>query len=203
MAFLGLDIIISSNIWIIVAFYLLYHFRRRIFKSYYEKKDSNLPINKIKQYLKLNHPKIKFSYKVLDDIKDEQSSQSQIISAIDNLVIQFINFHIDTKSSNTPISQNQLWDSYTFNSKPNGNKLPTDWAQRKAVVLQRDKHICQRCGQKLKVENAQLYIIKPIKDGGQYYLENLLILCRDCEKITSKQDVKYLDIKDELNSFIK
>ena len=204
MAFLGLDFIISSTLWLILLFSLLYYFRKKLFKFYYETSNSKSSIENIKQYLKKNHSKIKFNYKILDELLNaEQHQEIQIIEAIDNLVSQFVNYQLDTNSLHKQIAKELLWDSYTFNSKPNGTKLPPDWSQRKVVTAQRDNHICQRCGIKLKAENTQLHIIKPIADGGQYYLENLIILCRDCEKITTKQNIKYLDIKDKLNSFVK
>jgi 5-methylcytosine-specific restriction endonuclease McrA len=45
-------------------------------------------------------------------------------------------------------------------------------AKRKVVALQRDNNTCQRCGIKLKANDAKLHIIHPIKDGGKYYLDN-------------------------------
>ena len=77
MVFLGLDFIISSTIWIIAAFSLLYYFRREVFKFHYEKSDSLLSSTKIKQYLNLNYPKIKFHYKALDEIKKQRKFRSR------------------------------------------------------------------------------------------------------------------------------
>jgi 5-methylcytosine-specific restriction endonuclease McrA len=53
-----------------------------------------------------------------------------------------------------------------------------------------------------KPETTHLVLIKSINEGGQFYLENLIIVCKDCHKITTKKDLKYLDIEDNLNSFI-
>ncbi len=203
MAFLGNDFIISSTILIVVIFSLLYIFRKKIFKAYYQEIDFDLFYKQIKEYLKTNHPKINFNYKIITSSQNELNPQTRCYTIIDNLVEQFINTDIDTNFTPSPISQNQLWDSYTFNAKPIGTKLPDDWAKRKMVAAQRDKNICQRCGIHTKPENTHLFLLKSIKDGGQFYLENLIIICKDCQKVTTKKDLKYLDIKDELNSFVQ
>ncbi len=203
MAFLGNDFIISSTILIVVIFSLLYIFRKRIFKFYYKETDFDLFIRQIKRYLQENHPKINFNYKILISSLNIENPQTRCYIIIDNLVDQFINAKINTNFIPHSISQNQLWDSYTFNAKPVGTKLPDDWAKRKMVAAQRDNNICQRCGKHTKPETTYLFLLKSIKDGGQFYLENLIIICRDCHRVTTKKDLKYLDIKDELNAFVK
>ncbi len=202
MAFLGTDFIISSTILIVVLFLLLYIFRKKIFKVLYKEIDFNSFIKHIKEYLNTNYPKINFNYKIIDLSSNEQNPHTRCYIVVDNLVDQFINANIDTNFTPHAISQNQLWDSYTFNAKPIGTKLPDDWAKRKMVVAQRDHNICQRCGHHTKPETTHLFLLKSIKDGGQFYLENLIIICKDCQKITTKKDLKYLDIKDELNAFV-
>jgi hypothetical protein len=157
----------------------------------------------VQQYLATQHPKIKFDYSIVNKLSIEPNPITRQYVLIDNLINQFLKIPIDLNLAHKPISQNQLWDSYTFNAKPIGTKLPTDWAKRKMVALQRDKNICQRCGTSVKQETANLFLIKPIKDGGQFYLENLVIICKDCNKVTTKKDLKYLNIQDTLNSFVK
>ncbi len=202
MAFLGTDFIVSSTILIVVIFSLLYIFRKKIFKAYYKGIDFDLFTKRIKEYLQTHHPKINFNYKIIDLSINEQNPQARCYIIIDNLVDQFINANINTNFTPRSISQNQLWDSYTFNAKPIDTKLPDDWAKRKMVVAQRDHNICQRCGIHTKPETTHLFLLKSIKDGGQFYLENLIIICKDCHKVTTKKDLKYLDIKDELNAFV-
>jgi len=48
-------------------------------------------------------------------------------------------------------------------------------------------------------------MIRSLEDGGKYYLENLIPVCKDCEKILSKNSkkMKYLNIKDDLYSLVK
>jgi hypothetical protein len=203
MAFLGLDFIVLSSLLIIIIFSLLYFYRKKIFAFYYKQNNFDLFIQQVKYYLKTNHSKIDFNFRILQDIQTESNPQIKCFTIVDTIVQQFINAKFDTSMLSLNIKQDQLWDSYTFNSTPNGIKLPDDWAQRKKIALQRDKNICQRCGIYVKAENAQLHIIKSIKNGGKYYLENLIIVCRDCQKILDNQNIKYLNIKDELNSFVK
>ncbi len=203
MAFLGKDFIVSSIILIIVIFTLLYIFRKKVFKSHYKETDFDLFVKHVKEYLKTNHPKIKFNYKIIESSASEPNPQTRCYTIIDNLVDQFINADIDISLTPRAISQSQLWDSYTFNAKPIGTKLPDDWTKRKMVVLQRDHNICQRCGFVTKPENAHLFLLQSIKEGGQFYLENLIIICKDCQRVTTKKDLKYLNIKDELANFIK
>ena len=199
---LGNDFIISSLILIISIFSLLYIFRKRIFKFYYTDDDFDLFFQKVQNYLLDKHPKIKFDFSIIDKLSTEPNPTTRKYQFIDKLIDQFLNHEVDISSANKPIQPSQLWDSYTFNAKPIGTKLPTDWAQRKLIALQRDENICQRCGASVKPETAYLFLIKSIKNGGQFYLENLVIICKDCNKVTTKKDLKYLDIKDEVNSFI-
>ncbi len=203
MGFLGTDFIISSLLVICVSIAILYYFRKIIFKLLYKDKNTDLFIKQVKEYLLANHSKISFDFSIVDKSREEPNPTTRAYIIIDNIVQQYSSTHIHIPISSAPIEQNQLWDSYTFNAKPIGTKLPSDWSQRKSVTLQRDKNICQRCGYKVKPENAHLFLIKSIKEGGQFYLENLVILCKDCDKITAKKDLKYLDIKDTLNSFIQ
>jgi len=200
--FLGPDFIISSLLVIVILFSVLYFYRKRIFAKHYRQSNFELFIINIKQYLSSTYPKINFNFSIIKHTSKEQNPQTRAYSIINALSDQYISFQLDTNIQPKPIKQTKLWNSYTFNSKPNGIKLPDDWAQRKLVVMQRDNHICQRCSKYSNPENMHLHLLRSVKDGGQYYLENLIILCNDCEKIISKRTLKYLDIKDELNSFV-
>ena len=199
----GNDFIISSSILIVGIFSSLYIFRKKIFKFYYNDSNFDLFISSITKYLETNHPKIKFDFSIVNKLSSEPNPTARAYAIVDGLIDQFLLAPVDTSSAHKPISQAQLWDSYTFNAKPNGTKLPSDWAKRKVVALQRDNNTCQRCGVSVKPENAHLFLIKSINNGGQFYLENLIIICKDCQKATTNKDLKYLDIRDELNSFIQ
>jgi hypothetical protein len=199
-SYLGLDFIISSSILIVIIFSLLYIFRKKIFTFYYKDKSLDSFNNKLKTYLEANYPKIRFDYSIFQDTKKEPNPDTRRYLIIDNLVQQFINAKLDENISKKPIPKDKLWDSYVYDSKPDGNKLPKDWSRRKLLVLERDGNICQRCGTHTKPENNHLFNIKSLSDGGHFYLENLVILCNDCYKITTKKNIKYLDIKDALES---
>jgi hypothetical protein len=202
MGYWGEDFSIAVSILIVTTFSLLYYFRKRIFSFEYEKSDFDLFVNKLEEYLSLNHSKISFDYSIIDKSKLEQNPTTRAYIVINNLVEQFINHKINIASYIAPITQDKLWSSYTFNSKPVGNKLPSDWAKRKTLILRREKNICQRCGVYIKPENSHLSLVKSVENGGQYYIENLLILCRDCNKIHTNQSLKYLNIKEQLDSFV-
>jgi len=203
MSYWGNDFIISSTILIVGIFSLLFIYRKKVFKFYYKDTPFDKFIQNIKKYLKENHSKIDFDFSIIDKSSIEPNPTARQYLICDNLIEQFIAIELKNIPIPKPISQNQLWDKYTFNSRPNGLKLPEDWVKRKMLVLTRDNNTCQRCGVFTKIENAHLILIKSIKEGGQFYLENLVIICKDCQKITTKKDLKYLDIRDNLNSFIK
>ena len=201
-SFWGLDFIISATALIVVAFAILYIYRDKVRKLFYKETNFSLFVKQLKEYLQTNHPQIQFDFRIIEHSKSEQNPQARSYMIIDNLINQFMNKDIKINGSNQAIQQNQLWDSYTFNARPSGNKLPDDWAKRKVVVSMRDKNICQRCGTYTKPEITHLYLIKSVKDGGQFYLENLVIICKDCHKITTNKNLKYLDIRDNLNTLV-
>ncbi len=203
MGYLGNDFIISSMVLIIVLFTILYIYRKKVFAFYYVESDFEKFIRLVKEYLIKNYPKIKFNYNIISQSKNENNPQARCYEVIDHLVDDFINSEIDTTVTPKPVPLKLLWDSYTFDALPVGTKLPKDWAKRKAVAIQRDHNICQRCGYKTKPETAHLFLLKSIKQGGQFYLENMIIICKDCQRVTTKKDLKYLNIKDELTNFIK
>ena len=109
---------------------------------------------------------------------------------------------LDKEKFPKPISKELQWGSYTFNCEPNKDKLPKDWMQRKSALLIRDKKKCFRCSKKLDINSVHVHMIRALEEGGKYYLENLLPVCRDCEKILTKR-VKSLDIKDQLYDLVK
>ncbi len=201
-SFWGLDFIISATILIVVAFTILYIYRDKIRRFFYKETNFDLFIKKLKGYLLTNHPKINFDFRIIENSQSEQNPLARCYIIIDNIINQFTNKDIKINGSNKAITQNNLWDSYTFNAKPIGNKLPDDWAKRKLIVAQRDKNICQRCGAYTKPETTHLFLVKSIKDGGQFYLENLVIICKNCHRVTTNKDLKYLDIRDNLNSLV-
>jgi len=207
MSFLGTDFIISSSIWLIIVFSFMFYFRKTIFKFYYKEDDIEMFLKKLKTYLKETYPKFNFQFDFINKL-NEPNPDALKYQIIDNIIYQYISYDISFNSQSS-ISHDKIWSSYAFNSKPQKNKLPSDWLQRKSVVFLRDKKTCQRCSKLVDIKNSDLYIIKPIEQGGQYYIENLVLLCTDCKKIeeskrnSENNKIKYLDIKENLYQFVK
>ena len=207
MKFLGNDFIISSLIWLVAVFIFIFTFRKKIFSFYYKENDFDKFLDILNRYLKTTYPKINFHFHFLDTLKDEPNPDAKKYALIDNIINQYLTIKLES-TKNRSIPSHKLWGSYTFNSKPDKKKLPEDWLQRKALVFERDKKTCQRCSKKLVIQKSDLLMITPLEKGGQYYFENLLLVCIDCMKIENqKRDdrltLKYLDIKDELYSLVK
>ena len=108
---------------------------------------------------------------------------------------------IDSDKLPKTTPQDLQWSSYIFNCEPNRNKLPPDWMQRKNALLIRNHKQCIRCSKHIDINAIEIYMIRPLIKGGKYFLENLLPVCKDCDRILSKDSKKmnHLDIKDNLN----
>ena len=52
------------------------------------------------------------------------------------------------------------------------------------------------------MKDSILYIVTPINEGGQYFIENLATLCNDCNKILNKKSHN-LKIQDKLYDIIQ
>ena len=185
----------------------MFTFRKKIFSFYYKENDLDKFLLIFKEHLKETYPKIDFNFNFLNTLDDEPNPDAKKYALIDNIINQYLTLNVNSTHSRS-IPPNKLWGSYTFNSKPNKTKLPEDWLQRKALVFERDEKSCQRCSKTIKIQNSDIFLITSLEDGGQYYFENLLLLCTDCMKVENqKRDetlkLKYLDIKDELYSLVK
>lgn len=67
---------------------------------------------------------------------------------------------------------------------------PGNWDELVQVAWERDKQRCRNCltdvgGQNGKAAFADLHT--PIKEGGEYHLSNIRILCRECQEIRTKE----------------
>lgn len=56
------------------------------------------------------------------------------------------------------------------------NGSTTQWRKLREIVIRRDAGICQRCGQ----EGSHVDHVVPRKLGGDDSLQNLQLLCRNC-----------------------
>jgi len=200
MAFLGLDFIISSLLWLIVVFGFIFLFRKQIMKLFYGKTSFDLFINRLKEYLKKTYPDINFNFDIIELSKSQPNPQTRKYMIVDNIIDQYQKIKIDSSKYPQSTPKQLQWGSYVFNSEPNRDKLPKDWLQRKSALLTRDHQKCFRCSKKLTVNKTEIQMIRDLKSGGKYFLENLIPVCKDCYKLLNidTKKLNHLDIKDDL-----
>ena len=205
MAFLGLDFIISSLIWLFLIITFVFIFREQLKKLFYKKSTFDFFISKLKNYLQNTYPDIKFDYNIIEQSKIEPNPDTRKYLIIDDILKQYLNIELDQSKYPKGMPENLHWSGYAFNCEPNKNKLPTDWLQRKNALLIRDKNKCFRCSKTLDINSINIHLIRPLENGGKYFFENLLSVCRDCEKILSgdNKKINFLDIKEDLNEIVK
>jgi 5-methylcytosine-specific restriction endonuclease McrA len=206
--YLGADFSISSFILIVGVVSLLFTFRRQIFFFIYKETDMELFLRQLDEKLKTTYPKLKFDFKYLEKIQDEPNPDAKKYALIDNIINQYEALEFRPKSSNKAISPNMLWSSYAFNSKNVKNRLPEDWLLRKNAVYERDEKTCQKCSKKMQVKDSDILFIKPLEKGGDFYLENMILVCNDCAKIEKykldkTQPIKFLEIRKDLYKLVK
>ncbi len=206
--FLGADFSILSSMMLIAMFAFVFTFRKKIFFFIYKETDMELFLRQLDEKLKITYPKIKFDFKYLDKIKDEPNPDTKKYSLIDNIINQYEALDFNPKNSDKSISSNMLWSSYAFNSKNFKNRLPEDWLLRKNLIYERDEKTCQKCSKKLQLKDSDILFVKPLEKGGDFYLENMILVCNDCAKIEKykldkTQSVKFLEIREDLYSLVK
>lgn len=200
MAFLGLDYIISSLIWLLVIFSIVFVFREHIKNYFYPQVSLDLFLSKLKHYLNENHPKIPFDFSIIEETKNEKNPDIRKFAIVGSMIEQYKKYPLKQADYPQATPTSLRWDSYVFNCEPNKDKLPPDWEKRKNALIIRDKKSCLRCGKKVTQFTIAVHLIRPLSDGGKYHLENLLSLCKDCEKVLSKDPKKIatLQIKEDL-----
>jgi len=201
MYFLGTDYILSSLLWLIGIGAFVFTFRKPIMKLLYKKATLDLFITKLKIYLSKTYPDITFDYSIIEQTKDEPNPELRKYAIADDMIDQYKRIEIKTSKypKNTP--KDLQWSSYLFNCEPNKDKLPKDWMQRKNALFVRDHKKCFRCSTHVDLNTIHPKMIRPLKDGGKYYLENLISLCPDCDRLLSDDPKKkngFLNIKDKL-----
>jgi hypothetical protein len=204
MHFLGLDYIISSLIWLTIIFSLVFTFRKHIAKLFYPQTSLDLFISKLKHYLQETYPKIKFDLEIIETSKTEQNPDLRKYIIVGNILDQYKNLTLDKSKFPKSTPTSLRWDSYIFNCEPNKDKLPPDWAKRKNALIIRDHKRCIRCSKIVTLSTIEIHLIRPISDGGKYYLENLISVCKDCEKVLINDPKKMatLHIKDDLEHIV-
>ncbi len=206
--FLGADFSISSMLLISLVVGTLFTFRRKIFFFLYKETDIDLFLKTLDEKLKTTYPKLTFDFRYLEKIKDEPNPDAKKYALIDNIINQYEAISYTPIHSKKLISANMLWSSYAFNSKNTNNKLPEDWLLRKNAIFERDEKTCQKCSKKMALKDSDILFIKPLEKGGDFYVENMLLVCNDCAKIEKykldkTQSLKFLDIREDLYSLGK
>lgn len=175
-----------------------YIYRKKVLSFYFKKQDITSFIKDLKIYLKINIKNIKFTYEILESIKEEKDPRMKQTLIIEDMISQFVNYKYST-STQTQIAHNLIWSSYENDSLAVKNKAPSDIKRRKELAWKRDGEHCDRCGQKTKLLDSHLSFAKNIEDGGTYHFENLVTLCSDCYRIVnSKVQVRDLHLEEIL-----
>lgn len=204
---LGLEFVIYATI-MVVCLLPLYVYRKKIFKSQKinQTDDFALFLKDVKLHMMKYHPKIKIDYSIVEKTKNEQNIQLRENLVIENIVEQFFYYDYKIKTQES-VSRDKLWATYDEKSISNP-KLPSDWQQRKEIAWRRENKSCSRCGQNLITLNeVHTIFARDIKQGGGYNLENIIILCGDCNKILNSNNQKNtlysLVLNDKLTLFMK
>lgn len=205
MYFLGTDYIISSILWLLAIFSFVFTFRKQIMKLFYPETSLDLFISKIKTFVEKKYPDIKFDYTIIEISSSEKNPDLRKYMIADDMIDQFKRITIDESKYSKRTTKELQWSSYLFNCEPNKDKLPTDWMQRKNALFLRDNRKCFRCSTYIDITTLYPKMIRSLKDGGKYYLENLIPLCSDCDKLESDNPKKssFLNIKDSLYEIVE
>ncbi|MDZ7819125.1 MAG: HNH endonuclease [Aliarcobacter sp.] len=201
---LDIDFIISSGL-LIACLLPLYIYRKKIFTRYKSGGTFHLFVKDLKLHMTQHHPKIKIDYSIIDKTENEKNTKLRETLIVENVVQQFFEYPYK-KNTQEAIPKEKLWINYMEKSTSNP-KYPSDWPQRKELAWKRDNNCCNRCGDKIALNNSFSIFVKDIKDGGGYNFENIIILCSDCNKILNSTNVKNtissLNLNDRLILFIE
>jgi hypothetical protein len=201
---LELDFIIYASL-IIAALLPLYIYRKRIFKAKYSDDGFSFFIKDLKLHMSEYYPKIKLDYSIIEKTQNEQDLKVRETLIVENIVVQFFNYNYQKRTQGT-VPKDKLWANYVEKSNSNP-KFPNDWLQRKDITWKRDDKSCNRCGNKISLEATYTCFVNDIKDGGGYNVENIIILCSDCNKILNstnpKNTILSLALNDSLMIFVK
>jgi len=205
MYFLGTDYIISSLLWLLAIFSFVFTFRKQIMKLFYKPVTLDLFTSKIKTFMKKTYPNFNIDYAIIKLSQTEENPELRKYMIADEIIEQF--HRIELNKNNYPkVTPKELqWGSYIFNCEPNKDKLPSDWIKRKNALCVRENMKCFRCSTHIDMNNMYPKMILPLKDGGKYYLENLIPLCSDCDKLLNNnpKKVSFLNIKDSLYDIVE
>jgi hypothetical protein len=198
---LELDFIIYASL-IIAALLPLYIYRKKIFVAKYSDNRLSFFIKDLKLHMSENYPKIKLDYSIIEKTQSEANLKVRETLIIESIVIQFFNYKYEKKTQGT-VPKDKLWSNYVEKSNSN-TKYPNDWIQRKDISWKRDNKSCNRCGNKISFEATYTCFVK---DGGGFNVENIIILCSDCNKIINstnpRNTIQSLSLNDKLMAYVK
>ena len=205
MYFLGTDYIVSSLLWLFIIFAFVFTFRKQIKKLFYPETSLDLFISKLKTFLVKKYPDIKFDYTIIELSSSEKNPELRKYIMADEMIDQFKRIKIDQSRYPKTTAKKLQWSSYVFNCEPNKEKLPTDWMQRKNALFLREHKKCFRCSTYIDINTLYPKMIRSLKEGGKYHLENMIPLCSDCDKLCSNNPQKssFFNIKDSLYEIIE
>lgn len=182
----------------------LYIYRKRVFPFAYRTGNLDLFIKDIKQYMKQEYPNLEIDYSIIKKTKDEKDIKVRETLIVENIINQFFYYAYEKNTQGT-VSKEKLWTNYEKKSFSNP-KFPSDWKERRALSWQRDNGKCNRCGTKMRLEDTFTTFAKDIDEGGGYNLENIIILCSDCNKVINsenpKNSIASLQLNDKLMLFV-
>lgn len=203
---LDIDFVIYASL-LILCLLPLYFYRERIFRFKYTNSGNfDLFVKDLKLHMQKHHPKISLDYSIIGKTIDEKNLKLRETLIIENIVQQFFNFSYEKRTQKS-VPREKLWQTYEEKSTSN-SKMPGDWIQRKELVYARDNKSCNRCGDTMpSINDAFTVFVKEIEKGGGYNVENIAILCSDCNKIlhstNQKQTLQSLSLNDKLLVFSK
>jgi hypothetical protein len=202
---LGYDFIISSSIWLIAIGTFVYTVKKVIIPKLYPKATLDLFLSKLKIFLEKTYPDIKFDFSIVGQSKSIEDPNERKLTIADNIFSQYKDLKLDSNKFPKTTSQSLQWSSYVFNCEPNKDKLPPDWVKRKNALIIRDHKKCLRCSKNITIDTINIYMLRSLKEHGKYNLENLISICKDCEKILTNNTKKQinLNIKESLNAIVQ
>lgn len=192
---------------IIIALLPLYIYTKKLLSSSSSfSGDFDSFIKDVKVHMENFHPKIKIDYSIVEKTKNEPNLKFRETFIVESVIEQFFNYEY-SKTTQKSVSKDKVWANYDEKSV-SSPKLPSDWQQRKELAWRRDNMNCNRCGCHLvSLNNVYTTFVKDIKNGGSYTLENIIVLCVDCNKIVNstndKNTIDSLVLTDKLFSLIK
>ena len=78
------------------------------------------------------------------------------------------------------LGSGDFWMNEYANRISAGSENPSDWEERRKIVIMRDGGRCQRCGIVVTIEHCHIHHVTRRADGGDHDLKNLVTLCRSC-----------------------